>query len=66
MSKKILFVGDIHGLTEWRELVLDGLRNFHEVVFLGDYVDSFHVRPVVQLENLKAIISLLLGYYPEE
>jgi len=57
MSKKVLFIGDVHGLAEWRELALDGLKSFYEIVFLGDYVDSYHVRPVVQIENLKAIIA---------
>jgi len=59
LGHRVLFIGDLHGLTEWRELVLDGLKSFHEVVFLGDYIDSFHVRPVVQLENLKALISFV-------
>jgi len=59
MSKKVLFIGDVHGLSEWRELALDALKNFYEIVFLGDYVDSFHVRPIVQLENLKAIIAFV-------
>ena len=59
MSKKVLFIGDVHGLTEWREIALDALKNFREIVFLGDYVDSFFVRPVVQLDNLKQIISFV-------
>ena len=59
MSKKVLFIGDIHGLTEWRELALDAAKSFYDVVLLGDYVDSFHVRPVVQIDNLKQIISFL-------
>ena len=55
--KKVLFIGDVHGLSEWNELALSALKQFQEIVFLGDYVDSFHVRPVAQLENLKAIIA---------
>lgn len=59
MSKKVLFIGDIHGNSEWRELALDGLKNFYEVVFLGDYLDSFHISPVLQLDNLKALIAFI-------
>jgi hypothetical protein len=59
MGKKVLFIGDIHGNTEWRELALEGLKRFQEVVFLGDYMDSFHVSPVLQLDNLKALIAFL-------
>ena len=59
MSKRVLFVGDIHGRADWRELTLLALKNFDEIVLLGDYVDSFTARPVVQLENLKSIVSFL-------
>lgn len=43
----VLFCGDIHGLTQWETLVNDALKNFYHIVFLGDYVDSFHVKPAV-------------------
>jgi predicted phosphodiesterase len=59
MSKGILFIGDIHGRGGWKELAIQAFTNFDEVVLLGDYVDSFKTPPVVQLENLKAIISFL-------
>ena len=55
--KKVLFIGDIHGRGGWKPKALDGIKWFDEVVFLGDYVDSFDVRPVVQLQNLKDIIA---------
>jgi len=59
MGKKVLFIGDIHGLSEWRELALDGIKSFYEIVFLGDYMDSFHVSPAIQLDNLKALVAFL-------
>jgi predicted phosphodiesterase len=70
-GKKILFIGDIHGLTEWEEITKQALINFYDIVFLGDYVDSFYVKTVEQLHNLKNIcafaknnkkkVTLLLG-----
>lgn len=59
MNKKVLFIGDIHGLPQWREIALDALKKFQEVVFLGDYLDSFNISPALQLENLKSIIAFL-------
>lgn len=69
--KKVLFIGDIHGLPDWTDIVNQGLKNFYQIVFLGDYVDSFFVKPVEQLSNLNNLcnftrkhkdkITLLLG-----
>ena len=71
IKHKVLFIGDIHGLSEWDNIAIGGLKQFYKIVFLGDYVDSFHVRPVEQLHNLKNIctfarknkdnVTLLLG-----
>ena len=52
IGKKILFIGDIHGVSDWNEIAMNGLKQFYEIVFLGDYVDSFFVKPVEQLDNL--------------
>jgi predicted phosphodiesterase len=59
VGKKILFIGDIHGNSEWEDLVKEGLKSFYEIVFLGDYVDSFHVRPVEQIHNLNNLVNFL-------
>lgn len=69
--KKVLTIGDIHGRTDWEKMVLEALKNFYHIVFLGDYVDSFNIRPVEIFHNLKKIagykrkypdrITLLLG-----
>jgi hypothetical protein len=56
-NKKIVFIGDIHGRDGWIDIANDALRNFRHVVFLGDYVDSFHIRPVIIKQNLEAIIG---------
>jgi len=56
---KVLFIGDIHGLSEWDNIALAGLKQFYKVVFLGDYVDSFFVRPVEQIHNLKNLCTFI-------
>lgn len=57
--KKVLFIGDIHGKTGWREIVLEGLKRFYEVVFMGDYFDSFDISSVRQLDNFKSILAFI-------
>lgn len=59
MEKRVLFIGDIHGNPEWREMALDAAKRFYEIVFLGDYMDSFHVSSALQLDNLKSLIAFL-------
>ena len=59
---KRLFIGDIHGLTGWEDLVYNAFTKFYDVVFLGDYVDSFHVKGEDQIENLEKIIELKKQY----
>lgn len=57
MNKKVTFIGDIHGRDGWIDIVNDALLHFNHVVFLGDYVDSFNIRPVLIKHNLEAIIG---------
>jgi hypothetical protein len=57
--KKVLFIGDIHGHTDWRETALEGMKRFQEVVFLGDYFDSFDKSFFQQMENFKAFLSFV-------
>lgn len=58
-KNKVLFIGDIHGLSEWDNIALAGLKQFYKIVFLGDYVDSFFVKPVEQLQNLKNLCTFI-------
>ncbi len=62
MGNKILFVGDIHGRPRWKAPVAEALLKFQDIVFLGDYVDSFDIRPVEILHNLKEIIRYKKKY----
>ena len=56
---KILVIGDIHGCTDWEQIVKDNLvyNNIDHVIFLGDYVDSFHIKPPEILKNLLNVID---------
>jgi hypothetical protein len=58
-GKKVTFIGDIHGKTDWREIALGAMKRFQEVVFLGDYFDSFDIKFVNQLDNFKALLAFL-------
>lgn len=57
--KKVLFIGDIHGTSEWEEIAKNGMKQFYEIVFLGDYCDSFFVKPAEQLYNLNNLIRFI-------
>lgn len=59
MLKKVLFIGDIHGRTDWRETAIEGLKKFQEVVLLGDYWDSFDVSPALQKDNFYQVLSFV-------
>jgi hypothetical protein len=55
--KYVTFIGDVHGLTTWEIVVKRALADYGEVVFLGDYVDSFFVKPANIMTNLLKIIE---------
>jgi len=59
MNHNILFIGDIHGNPDWEQLAKDGLKQFYEIVFLGDYIDSFFVKAGDQLYNLNNLIKFI-------
>jgi len=59
---KTLFIGDIHGLSGWEKIALDGLTKYYKVIFLGDYADSFFVSELEIYENLKDIINFKKKY----
>ena len=62
MSNKILVIGDIHGRTDWEKIVMEALPKFYHIVFVGDYVDSFHLKPAEILYNLKKIVGYKKKY----
>ena len=62
MSVRVVFIGDVHGSTNWKVPVADALSKGFNVVFLGDYLDSFNVKPYEIFENLKDIIEYKKKY----
>ena len=50
---KICIISDIHGLTEWKNIINKERGNVDRFIFLGDYVDDKHslISPEEQLEN---------------
>lgn len=54
---KILALGDIHGLTIWKDIVAAN-PDVDKIVFIGDYVDTHQATtPLEQLDNLREIIQ---------
>ncbi len=54
---KVLFIGDVHGQSEWISYAESAFKSGIEVVFLGDYVDSFHKKAYEIEQNLLRIIA---------
>ena len=52
---RTLVLGDIHGHDSWKSIV--NKEDYDEVVFLGDYVDSFTLNAEVISKNLLDIIK---------
>lgn len=57
--EKNIYIGDIHGLSIWKQIVMDN-PDFDNVVFIGDYLDSFDIGSTEQFINLKEIIEFKL------
>ena len=53
---KTIIISDIHGISLWKD-ILNEQDNWNKVIFLGDYLDSFNIPGMKQLENLMDIIE---------
>lgn len=53
---KIIIISDLHGLQIWKD-ILNQEGSWNKVIFLGDYLDSFNIPGMKQLENLMDIIE---------
>lgn len=53
---KTIIIGDIHGHDTWKT-VLKKEKEWDKVIFLGDYFDSFTVKPCVQVSNFEQILE---------
>lgn len=49
---KIAVLGDIHGRNIWKNL-----SGYDKIIFLGDYFDSFDIKPQDQISNFKDILE---------
>lgn len=50
----MLIIGDLHGSSCWENV---NAEKYHQVIFLGDYVDGFDKTDTEIYENLKKLIS---------
>lgn len=60
MTKKIVVLGDTHGLNKWEKIVKIE-KDADKIIFIGDYFDSFDIQPVDQIENFKRIYDYKLN-----
>ena len=56
MKQKILAIGDTHGRDDWKEFYKNS-ENYDKIIFLGDYVDSFHYSDEHIIKQLEEIIA---------
>ena len=55
MSKNV-YIGDIHGRDVWKQIV-EKHDDADNIVFIGDYFDSFDISGVEQLRNAQEIVQ---------
>ena len=53
---KTIYIGDIHGRDVWKQIVAEN-EDADNIVFIGDYFDSFDIPGIVQLSNAKEIVE---------
>ena len=53
---KNIYIGDIHGLEVWKDIVKEH-EDADNIIFVGDYFDSFDIKGINQLHNAKEIIE---------
>jgi len=56
MKQKILVIGDTHGRNEWKGFCKTP-ENYDKIIFLGDYVDSFHYSDEHIIKHLEDLIT---------
>lgn len=54
--EKIIALGDTHGRDTWKAIVAKE-EDADKIVFIGDYFDSFGIKPHKQIENFKEILE---------
>lgn len=57
-ANKLIVIGDVHGKAGWKEVVEEHRNGPDDhVIFLGDYVDAFNVRPEDIIKNMDDIFA---------
>lgn len=54
---KILVIPDLHGNDIWEKIIEQEINNVDKIIFLGDYVDSYHLSDDKILLNLRNVIT---------
>jgi len=60
--KKVLYIGDNHGRTDWIKWAKEAINKGMDVVFLGDYFDSFVKSGSQIVDNFQAIVGFKKKY----
>lgn len=53
---KTIYIGDIHGKDTWKQIVKEH-EDVNNIVFIGDYLDSYDIPGIKQLQNLEEIVQ---------
>lgn len=56
-KNNLLVIGDVHGVDMWKQYVEEHYQPGMQIVFLGDYVDSFCVHPENIIKNMKEVFK---------
>jgi len=62
---KWIAIGDIHGRTDWKQIVEIELHKVDRIIFVGDYFDSFDIPMLDQIRNFNEIVKFAREY-PEK
>lgn len=55
---KIVVIGDIHGRNVWEDIIK--AESPDQVIFMGDYFDSYNIPGVYQIYNFQNIVAILI------
>jgi hypothetical protein len=59
---KWIAIGDIHGRTDWKQIVEMELHKVDRIIFVGDYFDSFDIPMLNQIKNFSEIVKFAREY----
>jgi len=59
---KWIAIGDIHGRSDWKQIVEIELHKVDKIIFIGDYFDSFDIPMLDQIRNFSEIVKFAREY----